>query len=334
MSLNDFNWYLKAAEQGNAEAQYNVALCYYLGDGVEEDKRTAFNWFLKAAEQGDAEAQCYVGYYYDEGKGGAVEENKKIALEWYLKAAEQDNALAQSFVAGLYALGEGIEKNKKEAFKWGLKAAEQGDAEMQCIIAYSYALGEGVKQNKKEAFKWFLKAAEQGNTDAQIEVADYYSKGKNGVERNFKEALRWWLKAIETKEGHEGNSIIESVQSRKKQFLLEKREENDRNAKREINRNRKIFICFLAFPYILLVILTYCVGWNRIEPYTYFINLAYIFCSFYFIVSGEKWDITKFFKEKFFTEEYIREGIYTKNQNDINKELANISKPQNELRKK
>lgn len=173
MSLNDFNWYLKAAEQGNAEAQYNVALCYYLGDGVEEDKRTAFNWFLKAAEQGDAEAQCYVGYYYDEGKGGAVEENKKIAFEWYLKAAEQDNALAQSLVAGLYALGEGTEKNKTEAFNWGLKAAEHGDAEMQCIIAYSYALGEGVKQNKTEAFKWFLKAAKQGDTDAQIKVKTY-----------------------------------------------------------------------------------------------------------------------------------------------------------------
>ena len=50
-------WYSKAAEQGLAEAQYNLGLCYYEGKGVPQDYKQAVYWLSKAAEQGLAEAQ-------------------------------------------------------------------------------------------------------------------------------------------------------------------------------------------------------------------------------------------------------------------------------------
>jgi uncharacterized protein len=37
-----FHWIMKAAEQGKAEAQYNVAQSYDNGDGVKQDKAMAF----------------------------------------------------------------------------------------------------------------------------------------------------------------------------------------------------------------------------------------------------------------------------------------------------
>ena len=45
-------WYTKAAEQGNADAQYNLGLCMTDGRGVPEDDATAVKWYTKAAEQG------------------------------------------------------------------------------------------------------------------------------------------------------------------------------------------------------------------------------------------------------------------------------------------
>ena len=61
---------LKSAEQGNAEAQYNLGLMYYNGEDVEKDFPTAKYWFEKSAEQGNAEAQYKLGDIYYNGQGG------------------------------------------------------------------------------------------------------------------------------------------------------------------------------------------------------------------------------------------------------------------------
>jgi len=47
---------LTAAEQGDAEAQYNLGVRYANGEGVPEDYKEAVKWFRKAAEQGFAAA--------------------------------------------------------------------------------------------------------------------------------------------------------------------------------------------------------------------------------------------------------------------------------------
>ena len=44
--------YRKAAERGNAEAQYMLGLCYGTGKGVEVDQAEAKKWYRKASEQG------------------------------------------------------------------------------------------------------------------------------------------------------------------------------------------------------------------------------------------------------------------------------------------
>ena len=41
-----------AAEQGNANAQYNLGLMYDIGEGVPQDDKTAVKWFELAAKQG------------------------------------------------------------------------------------------------------------------------------------------------------------------------------------------------------------------------------------------------------------------------------------------
>ena len=50
-------WYRKAAEQGDAETYYNIALLYYNGQGVVQSYEEASKWYRKVAEQGYAGAQ-------------------------------------------------------------------------------------------------------------------------------------------------------------------------------------------------------------------------------------------------------------------------------------
>ena len=84
----------KAAEQGNATAQYNLSTCYAKGEGVTQDIEEAVKWLRKAAEQGLAVAQCALGSCYAYGDG--VTMDKGEAAKWFRKAAEQGDAKAQS----------------------------------------------------------------------------------------------------------------------------------------------------------------------------------------------------------------------------------------------
>ena len=49
-------WYTKAAEQGDARAQHNLAVCFKNGQGVEQDLEQAMTWYKKSAAQGYARA--------------------------------------------------------------------------------------------------------------------------------------------------------------------------------------------------------------------------------------------------------------------------------------
>ena len=117
-------WYRKAAEQGYAEAQYWLGMCYYCGAGVTEDKTQAAAWYRKAAEQGYAEAQSWLGGCYEHGWG--VTKDETHAVTWYRKAAEQGYAAAQFDLGNCYENGKGVTQNKSEALYWYRKAAAQG----------------------------------------------------------------------------------------------------------------------------------------------------------------------------------------------------------------
>ena len=53
-------WYLKAAEQGEPEAQFELSLLYTTGHGVDADYTQAMHWLQKSAEQGYEEAQAHL----------------------------------------------------------------------------------------------------------------------------------------------------------------------------------------------------------------------------------------------------------------------------------
>jgi len=75
------HWYRRAADQGDAVAQYNLAVMYGIGRGVAEDEWAARVLFRNSAEQGYAPAQYNLAVSYERGLGGPVD--FIAAYAWY-----------------------------------------------------------------------------------------------------------------------------------------------------------------------------------------------------------------------------------------------------------
>jgi len=119
-----YTQFKQLAEQGDAEAQYNVAILLKSGNGIMKNHKKAVKWFRKAADQGLAAAQYDLGLMYDNGAG--VDQNYGYAVVWYKKAAMQGHALAQTNLGVLYANGQGVAQDLIKAYIWFNLAASQG----------------------------------------------------------------------------------------------------------------------------------------------------------------------------------------------------------------
>ena len=115
---------LEHAEQGDAQAQYEVGRRFWNGDGVDQDHKQAADWFDRAARQGLAAAQCALGLCYERGDG--VEQDMWQAAAWYQWAAQQDDVEAQLHLSECYEKGRGVPKDKEKAAEWLYKAAQHG----------------------------------------------------------------------------------------------------------------------------------------------------------------------------------------------------------------
>lgn len=62
---------------------------YKEGRGVRQDYAKAMEWYKKAANQGDSDAQLNLGIMYEQGQG--VRPNKRTANEWYEMACDSGN---------------------------------------------------------------------------------------------------------------------------------------------------------------------------------------------------------------------------------------------------
>jgi len=188
------NWYRKAADHGNSDAQAKIGDFYWYGRGVGQDYFQAMDWYRKAAGQGNAYAEYSLGYLFEFGQG--VAQDYAQAVAWYRKAADQGNADAQNSIGNLYRYGRGVAQDYFQAMDWYRKAADQGNASAQASIGYLYEHGQGVGQDYVQAIGWYRKAADQGYADAQASMGYLYDNGL-GVARDVAEARKWMQKAAE-----------------------------------------------------------------------------------------------------------------------------------------
>jgi hypothetical protein len=65
------------AQQGDAAAQFNLALMYHRGLGVAHDEARAVSWYQKSAANGYARAQEFLAVAYREGWFGLPRDKAK-----------------------------------------------------------------------------------------------------------------------------------------------------------------------------------------------------------------------------------------------------------------
>jgi hypothetical protein len=126
---------------------------------------TAIGVIQTAAQQGDADAQYELGTIYQSGAG--VARNPAQAEQWLSKAANQGHAKAQYALAMLYR-GNDSEEALQRSLEWQQKAAQSGYAEAQYGLGVLYANGQYVEQDPTQAQLWFQKAASQGHVAAKL----------------------------------------------------------------------------------------------------------------------------------------------------------------------
>ncbi len=91
------------AEQGDANAQSELAQAYIDGEGIERDYAAAMLWARRSADQGDTVGANNLGALYANGWG--VPQDLRAAVLWFPRSAKQGNKYAKDNLLGLAAAG-------------------------------------------------------------------------------------------------------------------------------------------------------------------------------------------------------------------------------------
>ena len=199
-----YTWFQKHAEEGDASAQYQTAMCFLHGVGVEKDEEQFLHWLTKSAEQEYGEALTTMGihYFYD---FDAVEETDQ-GIPWMERAIEQhdDNAAA---ILGVYLVETPKEdcheeERRHRGFLLLRSSALEGNLEDHLRIqaffelGHCYYYGIGTETNIEEAYTWYARAAESGSEGAQYLAASLILD-KRCSETDTAKAIAWLRQAAE-----------------------------------------------------------------------------------------------------------------------------------------
>lgn len=122
------------AAQGDRLAQYNLALRYYTGTSIKQDRGEAALWFRRAAQAELPQAAAIYGLMY--ANGIAIPRDDMEAGKWLRLAAEANNPTAQKALGLMYGQGcGGIPTDRHKARFWLLRAAEQGDSAADALLS-------------------------------------------------------------------------------------------------------------------------------------------------------------------------------------------------------
>jgi TPR repeat protein len=118
--------YGRAAEQGLAQAQYNLGVCYANGEGVPQDEAEAARLYRQAADQGLADAQYILGRRHEHGNGVRYDMGEAVAL---YRLAIAGGCVAANVNLGLcHEKGRGVPLDRAEAERLYQLTARSGSS--------------------------------------------------------------------------------------------------------------------------------------------------------------------------------------------------------------
>lgn len=142
---------------------------------VQQNAKSALDLYRLAAQNGSAEAFYNVGVYYETGT--VVDKDPAKAFTFHLRAANSGLPQAQHRLAGLYQNGTGVAQDVIAAMGWYQRAAERNFAASQVALGQMYETGAGGAANAQAAAMQYTAAAEQGDPLAMLRLASLYERG-------------------------------------------------------------------------------------------------------------------------------------------------------------
>jgi hypothetical protein len=186
-------WYARAADLGDAEAQYRYGMFLMRGAAGRRDRPGGAKLVRAAADQGFARAQLEVGRMYADGEdyvhGALATQDSAQAARWYGLAAAQELNAAQIALGDLYFEGKGVAQNDEEAARWYRKAEAKWLNPTRLGVLYEE--GRGVKRDVDRALELYRRGAAWHYPDAAYRLGLLYEEGR-GVDQNLDEAARWY----------------------------------------------------------------------------------------------------------------------------------------------
>lgn len=156
----------KAAEAGDADAQYTMAMYQFSGVLGFPDYNEAVKWLKLSAEQGNADAMYEIGVCYMNGEG--LPHSYPDAEKYFKMAAEKDNLDAILALGMAYRGGRGLGEHPKEAYECFSRAAELGSAEGYLHLGICTFNGTGTEADVEKAIEIVKEAERRGSGDAKM----------------------------------------------------------------------------------------------------------------------------------------------------------------------
>ena len=149
-----------AAEAGLDVAQYNLAILYYMGQGVERNLELAFQWTTAAAEQGHLGAQANLGSLYLDGSGTAKDIDTGVA--WLATAARGGHADSAMILARMHVDSDLVSQDLVQAHAWASMAHkhEHPNAESFRAEIESRLSPDQISAARRSFTRWQIEPAE------------------------------------------------------------------------------------------------------------------------------------------------------------------------------
>jgi TPR repeat protein len=187
---------LRAAEAGDADAQFVLASTLYHGGSAEQ----AVGWLKKAAEHKHPKAWRLLGDFHAKGLIAKGKSDPREAVACYLKAAALGDAAAMGRLADCYFEGRGLGRSAFTGVKWLRAAAEAGDQGAARLLAMRLSEGDAVPRDPAEAYLWLIVGTEGfGQGLWPIKLAEYRAKVPVSQRKAAEEAA---AKVIRRRSGH------------------------------------------------------------------------------------------------------------------------------------
>ena len=156
-------WYLKAAQQGHAASQYNLAVLLLNSRGRAVE---GIEWMRKSADSGSSRAMLTLGGMAINGTG--MDKDPAEARRWLEKAAGSGEAEAHDALGQMYEAGEGTAKDPAKAVEMYESAAKRDFVKSMLRLGLIHLNGLGVTKDGKQAVEWFKRASDKGSVEGMM----------------------------------------------------------------------------------------------------------------------------------------------------------------------